>query len=372
MRSKKIGIIISMMLLITSLSVSASIEEELTQSDYLIVETEEILLLIDQCIVPDNGEGTADLPADCPYESSEDPFYIIDGLPPGTTIELEPIFDDFYNIVRTPGGPLGGEILEFDATLELVVTGTGDLTGFNRFLSVPVSFEINTASRTPGDPVQSFLSEIFQLEGELFGDPDFCMFRIYAGEVYGLPSPGQFILSKMLSGNFNIDSFFDITYQIEFEGCPGSPLDDYMGTTVDTTRLQQGIEFLNDPPSVPTIDGPINGKVGVSYPYNITSIDPDGDDVSYFIRWGDGEETDWTTFQASGPPGYTESHSWDTQGTYIIQAKAKDIYGVESDLETLTVTIPRNKGINNLFLNWLQSHPFLFPLLQKIIQHFGL
>ena len=86
MQNKKIGIIICMMLLITRLSVSASIEEELTQSDYLIDETEEILLIIDQCIVPDNGSGTADLPAACPYEASEDPFYIINGLPPDTTM----------------------------------------------------------------------------------------------------------------------------------------------------------------------------------------------------------------------------------------------------------------------------------------------
>jgi hypothetical protein len=364
MRNKIIGIIICMMLLITSLSVSASIEEEQTQSYYLIDEIEEFLLLIDPCTEPDNGDGTVDLPADCPYESSEDPFYIINGLPPDTTIELDPIFDDFYNIVRTPGGPLGGEILEFDATLELVVTGTGDLTGFSRFLSVPVSFEINTAPRTLGDPVQSFISEIFQLEGELFGDPDFCMFRIKAGDFYGLTSPGQFILSKMLSGNFNIDSFFDITYQIEFEGCPGSPLDDYMGTTVNTTRLQQGIEFLNDPPSAPTIDGPINGEAGKAYPYTFTSIDPDGDDVSYFIRWGDGEETDWTTFQASGLPGYIESHSWETQGTYIIQVKAKDIYDVESDWAEHDVEIPRIRATFNPLFYWFLER---FLLLERLL-----
>ncbi|GAG79508.1 unnamed protein product, partial [marine sediment metagenome] len=113
-----------------------------------------------------------------------DPFYILNGLPPVTTIELDPLFNDFESIVRTPGGPLGGEILEFDATLELVVTGTGDLTGFNRYLSLLVSIEINTGPRTPGDPVQGFASEIFQLYGEIFGDPDFCTFRITAGSNY--------------------------------------------------------------------------------------------------------------------------------------------------------------------------------------------
>jgi hypothetical protein len=35
---------------------------------------------------------------------------------------------------------------------------------------------------------------------------------------------------------------------------------------------------------------------------------------------GDGDTTTWTEFRPSGPPGYSESHSWNTQGTYIIQA----------------------------------------------------
>ena len=362
MKNKKIGIIICIMLLITSLSVSALIEEELTQSDYLIDETKEILLIIDQCIEPDNGSGTADLPADCPYESSEDPFYIINGLPPDTTIELDPIFNDFYNIVRTPGGPLGGEILEFDATLELVVTGTGDLTGFNRYLSVPVSFEINTAPRTPGDPVQSFISEIFQLDGELFGDPDFCMFRIKAGSDYGLASPGQFILTKMPSGNFNIDSFFDITYQIEFEGCPGSILEDYMGTTVNTTRLQQGIKFLNEPPNKPVISGETYGKAGNVYEYTFITVDPDGDDIWYFTEWGDGTNTGWMGPFSSGTP-HLQSNVW-VKGNYTIRCKAKDLYNAESEWGILEINIPRTKMITgSLFQRFLEQ----FPLLQKIL-----
>ena len=367
MKNKKIGIIICIMLLVTSLSVSALIEEESTQSDYLIDETKEILLIIDQCIGPDNGSGTADLPADCPYESSEDPFYIINGLPPDTTIELDPIFDDFDNIVRTPGGPLGGEILEFDATLELVVTGTGDLTGFNRYLSVPVSFEINTAPRTPGDPVQSFISEIFQLDGELFGDPDFCMFRIKAGSDYGLPSPGQFILTKMPSGNFNIDSFFDITYQIEFEGCPGSILEDYMGATVNTTRLQQGIEFLNDPPNKPVISGETYGKAGNVYEYTFITIDPDGDDIWYYADWGDGTNTGWMGPFSSGIP-HLQSNVW-VEGNYTIRCKAKDLYNAESDWGILEINMPRTKALTYPFLvKFLEQFPLLNMLLNSVLK----
>ncbi|MCK5636652.1 MAG: PKD domain-containing protein, partial [Thermoplasmatales archaeon] len=128
----------------------------------------------------------------------------------------------------------------------------------------------------------------------------------------------------------------------------------------------------NEPPNTPTIDGPTSGKAGTSYPYTFTSTDPDGDQVSYYIKWDDGSITDWTAFQASGPPGYSESHKWDEQGTYTIEAKAKDTYGVESDWATLEVTMPRNRAITSPFLNFLQNHPNLFPILRLLLQRLGL
>ncbi len=216
------------------------------------------------CAVPDNGTGTITMPPQgCEYLPAYEPYKIINGLPPGTVIEL---YGPLYNFLCTnpglcsiplppgecemAGGTLGGHGDCFESTLELTVTGTGELAGFSRHLSIPVAGEIHTGPRNPGDPVQTFPTEMFRLQGELFGDPDFCTFRITAGTDFGLPCPGETTLTELPSGDFAVDSFFDITYQIEFEGCPTSQLDDMAGTTTATIRIETG--FVE---CVPTPDG---------------------------------------------------------------------------------------------------------------------
>jgi hypothetical protein len=127
--------------------------------------------------------------------------------------------------------------------------------------------------------------------------------------------------------------------------------------------------FENNPPTPPDIVGPTKGKAGTPYAYKFTSTDPNGDQVSYYIKWDDGSITDWTAFQASGSPGHSESHTWDEQGRYKIEAKAKDIYGIESDWTELEVTMPRNKiATNNLFQTLFKHFLNLFPIL-KILSH---
>jgi hypothetical protein len=109
------------------------------------------------CEVPDNGSGTVDLPPPgCGYLSPADVHVIIDGLPPGTTINIGAEHQDFFNISRTPGGSLGGEIEHFTSFLQLDMNGTGSLGGFHRMAMMQAQCETHTGPRIPGDPVQQF------------------------------------------------------------------------------------------------------------------------------------------------------------------------------------------------------------------------
>ena len=124
----------------------------------------------------------------------------------------------------------------------------------------------------------------------------------------------------------------------------------------------------NDPPTKPNITGPKDGKAGTSYTYNLTSTDPDGDDIDeYVINWGDGPDEIVAGPFTSGLPA-TASHTWTSQGTYTIKAKAKDINGAESDWsEPFTVRMPRERMITGLFMRFLQQLSNTFPILQQLL-----
>ncbi|TAK53874.1 MAG: HYR domain-containing protein, partial [Bacteroidetes bacterium] len=198
------------------------------------------------CNAPDNGAGTADLPADCPYIAPMDVMRIIDGLSSGTTIECAPTYQSFSGVTRTPGGSLGGEVQNYNAVLNFVMTGTGELSGFSRNININLNCETHVGPRTPGTSPQSFDATMQALQGQITGDPDFDLLRITAGNGFGLPSPGHCDMTTD-GGGWTVSSFFDITYRIDFVGAPGGSLAGHSGSTTATIRLQQGA------PSSPTV-----------------------------------------------------------------------------------------------------------------------
>jgi hypothetical protein len=99
-------------------------------------------------------------------------------------------------------------------------------------------------------------------------------------------------------------------------------------------------------PSVPEINGPVTGKPGIEYTYSFKSTDPFYSDIFYYIDWGDGNIKDWTGPYESGEEA-TYKHTYSDEGIYTISAKARNIYGADSDWGYLEVNIPKTR-----FRNW--------------------
>lgn len=130
-------------------------------------------------------------------------------------------------------------------------------------------------------------------------------------------------------------------------------------------------DVTNSCPSKPTISGPANGNKGVEYEYKFTSTDPEDEKLFYYIDWGDGNIEDWIGSFNSGQTA-TISHTWTKTGSYLVKAKAMDENSGVSYWGKYDVTMPRNKRIQNSFLNkiyeWLiDIFPFIKNLFELVI-----
>jgi hypothetical protein len=221
--------------------------------------------------VPDNGFGTAQMPILADYVG-ETPMQIIDGLPAFTTIDIDAVLKTPPVYGEVPGGSLGGTksgggtgtLFHFE------MQGTGAMAGYNRIFDFPAatstvltfndppfdvnpgSFEVHAAPRANNAPLQSFDTDMFRLFNQITnpgaGDPDFDLLRIVAGSDFGLPSPGHTTLLQ--SGpNWEVDSFFDITYRIDFVGKPGGPFSGMSGSTTGTVKFSVGDPIVPEPAS---------------------------------------------------------------------------------------------------------------------------
>jgi len=138
-------------------------------------------------------------------------------------------------------------------------------------------------------------------------------------------------------------------------------------TITDTTWAL--ISKINTPPDTPDIEGAAHGKPHVSYDFTVVTTDPDLDNVSYYIDWGDTTSTDWVGPFPSGEE-LTVSHIWDEKGTYLVKVKAQDSNGAESDWGTLSLKIPFSYDSQVfIFLEWLvERFPHSFPILRYLLK----
>jgi hypothetical protein len=194
-------------------------------------------------------------------------------------------------------------------------------------LNRPISLRGHIVDSITGEPIVTSINivdETFQNGEEFYSEPEFGKYHLF------LPA-GTYSLEVSYEGYYTWTQEVTVTSDSE-------------------EILEIELESINEPPNKPTINGPLNGEVGVEYEYIFTATDPNFDVLEYYIKWDDGYVETWEGPYNSGEEAIF-SHTWDREGTYTIQAKVRDDYGEESDWGYLEVTMPRNKIFNyNLYL----------------------
>lgn len=170
------------------------------------------------------------------------PTPIIDG--PGFQILIDNIavLGPSYQPIQ-PGGQFpGGDRQSSTATAQVRLFGVGTAGGWTRTLFVPMTCTIDSDVRPYGANVQSFPNSIFAIHGQISGDPDFNQLSFYAGVNFGLPGPGHTTLTRLLpGGNWNVDSFYDMTFRIDYFGTSFGVLHGQSGSQTRTAHLQIGV-----------------------------------------------------------------------------------------------------------------------------------
>ncbi|KYK21845.1 hypothetical protein AYK24_08630 [Thermoplasmatales archaeon SG8-52-4] len=263
-------------------------------------------------------------------------------------VTLKMIFEQYLDFLDFPIICNGGDNWFITNNIDLILTGYGEMNGEELFitdeksLDNPLNDELSVIKKefinTPAGTFESFL-----ISGKL-GNPS---------EIWYSPEAGYIVKVKQ-----NIPKFILFTIKVRFECYL-----DLLSTNFNQPE--------NNTPFAPQIIGPFYGKQGVEYDYKVTTTDPNGEMVYYKIDWGDGCCTNWMGPHESGEE-IIVTHSWDMKAKFNVRIKAKDVNGFQTPWSPLSITISKNKNVNNLFLNFLQSRPNMFPILRLLLKQLAL
>jgi hypothetical protein len=152
----------------------------------------------------------------------------------------------------------------------------------------------------------------------------------YKTLIGGYDDPGLFSSKINASGQLNVHEV-DLSLSVEWLG---------NGELKINIEITNNEEFFNQPPGLPEITGPTSGKIDVEQSYQITAQDPDGNDLYYYIDWGDGSEIGLIGPYSSGRTAIAK-HNWTEKESYTIKVKSRDVYNATSDWTSLEISMPK-------------------------------
>ena len=144
-------------------------------------------------------------------------------------------------------------------------------------------------------------------------------------------------------------------------------------SNTDTETTWVFINEENHAPKTPWLLGRRTGENDTTYRYTFWANDPDGDDLYYYLNWGDtywdGGAVGWIGPYKSGEK-VTLEKNWTEKGNYTVRVKASDRYDAKSNWATLKVTMPVSY---NLPVFWfleqlLERFPHAFPILRYLLR----
>ena len=191
--------------------------------------------------------------------------------------------------------------------------------------------------------------------------------------LYGYPTSYFDGGKKVLVGGYDEESY----YRTRIESCGERDVHELnLSVSLDwagdgvldiSVTITNNEEIDNTPPGIPTIEGPVKGKAGVEQEYTISSVDPDGDDVYFWVQWYEGcPGISWDGPYQSGEE-VVYKHTYEEKGNYQIRVQAKDVNDELSDWGTLDVSMPKAMQKSTyIYIRFLERFPFLSNIINKI------
>ena len=145
--------------------------------------------------------------------------------------------------------------------------------------------------------------------------------------------------------------------------------DNHNASTVGPSWHFTTINPDNRPPNKPSKpSGETKGKIGQNYTYEVSTTDPEADQLYYNWSWGDGTYSGWIGPYNNGVT-VNQSHRWADKENYQIKVMAKDIFGLESDWsDPLSIRMPKTYIYNpilQLLIKMLEHIPFFEKILNQ-------
>lgn len=179
------------------------------------------------------------------------------------------------------------------------------------------------ANTSAGEPYIGFIYEDIQFNGSNSYDPDG-----YIVEFIWEFSDGTIKNGEIVYNSFNEEGESKVLLSvIDNDG------------SINSTKTIAIIIKPNNPPLKPTINAKSEGITDILYDFTVLSYDIDNDDISYYINWGDGQNSK-SQFVKNGTEMIFQ-YSWNSSGIYTISVKAYDGYAF-SEITEFEINI----GIN--------------------------